>query len=301
MVASPWTVLDIKYGAPMEQVKQRYRRLALIYHPDKNRQPGKEEIVTLKMAQINQAYEQILKIGEDTEAAKIERESTSSSSPGHAFRPFKAPAGNPYFREPKPRPKRHEKPKPGPTPKPFSKTTKPTERPQNLEAEKMMELCGEVKNWATVAEARAEQFLHRYHQGSSTEHLRRIRTVLDAASALRKCAESKASELHERLSNSYYNPDQWWQNLPALRRERDYLYQLAVQGSTLDRELGELHDIGEGDYKIDLDDGGWYAELEKLKKLCGVAENLTRIRTEASKKRNSPFDPVFGASSHFGM
>lgn len=50
---NPYEVLGIAPAASIEQIKQRYRDLAKIYHPDK--QNGD----TKAMSKLNQAYEQI--------------------------------------------------------------------------------------------------------------------------------------------------------------------------------------------------------------------------------------------------
>ncbi len=48
-----YTVLEVPRTASTEDIKKAYRRLALIYHPDKNRSPGAEA----KFKEISQAYE----------------------------------------------------------------------------------------------------------------------------------------------------------------------------------------------------------------------------------------------------
>ena len=56
MIDDPYKILGVSPNATDEEIKQAYRRLAKLYHPDRN--PGDEEAAK-KMQQINAAYEQI--------------------------------------------------------------------------------------------------------------------------------------------------------------------------------------------------------------------------------------------------
>ena len=53
-----YAILELPEGAPLEDVKKAYKRLALKYHPDKN--PGTEE----KFKQISEAYQAIIEPAE---------------------------------------------------------------------------------------------------------------------------------------------------------------------------------------------------------------------------------------------
>jgi hypothetical protein len=48
-----YQILGIKYSANHEEIKRAYRRLAILYHPDKNRDPAAENI----FKSINEAYD----------------------------------------------------------------------------------------------------------------------------------------------------------------------------------------------------------------------------------------------------
>lgn len=48
-----YQVLGVKYSASYEEIKRAYRRLAVLYHPDKNRDPAAESI----FKNINEAYD----------------------------------------------------------------------------------------------------------------------------------------------------------------------------------------------------------------------------------------------------
>ena len=56
MIDDPYKVLGVRPDASDEEIKQAYRRLAKLYHPDRN--PGDAEAAR-KMQQVNAAYEQI--------------------------------------------------------------------------------------------------------------------------------------------------------------------------------------------------------------------------------------------------
>ena len=56
MIDDPYKVLGVSRDASDEEIKQAYRRLAKLYHPDRN--PGDTEAAK-KMQQVNAAYEQI--------------------------------------------------------------------------------------------------------------------------------------------------------------------------------------------------------------------------------------------------
>ena len=58
-VSEAYNILDLAITATIEQVRKRYRELALKWHPDKNDSAIKTE-AEKKFVRINQAYERIL-------------------------------------------------------------------------------------------------------------------------------------------------------------------------------------------------------------------------------------------------
>ncbi|MBR6154118.1 MAG: DnaJ domain-containing protein [Treponema sp.] len=68
------SILELKEGATFEEIKKSYRRLALKYHPDRNRESKEAEE---KFKQINDAYEYL----EDYQTRKDDALHTTSAPP----------------------------------------------------------------------------------------------------------------------------------------------------------------------------------------------------------------------------
>ena len=60
-MTDPYKVLGISPQASDEEVKTAYRKLSQQYHPDHHADSVMEEIANQKMAEINAAYDQIMK------------------------------------------------------------------------------------------------------------------------------------------------------------------------------------------------------------------------------------------------
>jgi len=74
-----YAILELPEGAPIEDVKKAYKRLALKYHPDKN--PGTEE----KFKQISEAYQAII---EPAQVQNVNQASNHHVNPHDIFQHF---------------------------------------------------------------------------------------------------------------------------------------------------------------------------------------------------------------------
>lgn len=63
-LARCYDVLGVAYDAAMPEIKAKWKKLIVIYHPDKLAEASEEEIkiATLRMTEINLAYQQIVKV-----------------------------------------------------------------------------------------------------------------------------------------------------------------------------------------------------------------------------------------------
>ncbi len=59
----PYEVLEIRRGASKEEIQKAYRRLVKKYHPDQYRDNPLAKLAEEKMAEINQAYDYLMKNG----------------------------------------------------------------------------------------------------------------------------------------------------------------------------------------------------------------------------------------------
>ena len=56
---NPYEVLGIKPGASQEEIKSAYRKLVKQYHPDQYRDNPLQELAQQKLAEVNEAYNQL--------------------------------------------------------------------------------------------------------------------------------------------------------------------------------------------------------------------------------------------------
>jgi hypothetical protein len=81
MPDDPYAILEVEQGATDAEIKAAYRRLAAMYHPDRN--PGFQEAANEKLKALNDAYDRVRAARRDdddsTKERTTDREPTSSS------------------------------------------------------------------------------------------------------------------------------------------------------------------------------------------------------------------------------
>ena len=85
-----YKILNITKGSSDDEIKKAYRKLALKYHPDKNKQPGAEE----KFKEVAEAYEilsdpQKKEIFDKYGEEGLKMGNTNQSSNTHSIQHFK--------------------------------------------------------------------------------------------------------------------------------------------------------------------------------------------------------------------
>ena len=75
---NPYEVLEINRGATREEIQKAYRKLVKQYHPDQYRDHPLEKLAQEKLAEINEAYDHLMKNG---------RASSGASTDGNSFFP----------------------------------------------------------------------------------------------------------------------------------------------------------------------------------------------------------------------
>jgi DnaJ-class molecular chaperone len=99
----PYEILGVPRGASIDEVKKRYRELALKYHPDKYQGHELSELAQEKMKAINEAYDTILR-ERDGRAQPSGGQNTYGQGGAQPQSPYGqgTPYGqNPYGRPPK--------------------------------------------------------------------------------------------------------------------------------------------------------------------------------------------------------
>ncbi|HET8792660.1 MAG TPA: DnaJ C-terminal domain-containing protein [Nitrososphaeraceae archaeon] len=76
-----YSILELEQGADADAAKKKYRELAKIWHPDKNKDPGAED----KFKKINEAYK-VVSTGQGTDYAEAHQRQPGFS--GFGFNPF---------------------------------------------------------------------------------------------------------------------------------------------------------------------------------------------------------------------
>ncbi|MGN0453126.1 MAG: J domain-containing protein [Ruminococcus sp.] len=78
MDKNPYTVLGVAENATDEQVKSAYRSLAKKYHPDNYEDSPLRDLATDKMKEINEAYDEIMKLRKEGKTYSSDRASRTN-------------------------------------------------------------------------------------------------------------------------------------------------------------------------------------------------------------------------------
>jgi len=84
-----YSILGVSKGATDDELKKAYRKLALKYHPDKNKSPGAEE----KFKEIGEAYDVLSDPKKKQIYDQLGEEGLKGSSGGHSGADFSGPGG----------------------------------------------------------------------------------------------------------------------------------------------------------------------------------------------------------------
>merc|ERR1712062_813344 len=87
-----YAILDVKKGANDDELKKAYRKLALKYHPDKNKSAGAEE----KFKEVGEAYDVLSDPKKKQIYDKLGEEGLKGSAGGHSAGDFGGPGGFTY-------------------------------------------------------------------------------------------------------------------------------------------------------------------------------------------------------------
>jgi DnaJ-class molecular chaperone len=77
----PYSILGVKYDASDDEVKEAYRNLVRKYHPDNYTDDNPlKDLANEKMQEVNEAYDQIVKMREDEKNGTAKNADYTSSS-----------------------------------------------------------------------------------------------------------------------------------------------------------------------------------------------------------------------------
>ncbi len=80
MLRDPYEVLEINKGATKEEIQKAYRRLVKKYHPDQYRNHPLQKLAEEKLAEINEAYDYLMKNGGGSGSQGSSRYSSGSEN-----------------------------------------------------------------------------------------------------------------------------------------------------------------------------------------------------------------------------
>jgi DnaJ domain len=255
-MVSPYTIFGLQAGTSLDDVKRRYKQLALQKHPDRNLR--NEIAATQSMICIQNAYEELanklsseslyerLYTGDDLWPANKK----TTSAPSLAAEP-------------------------PPTPSPTSPSSNGASRLQLNDPNKPAYLSfvalsrgrDEYQSIIALAQERAEGLVQSYAEHNQPEHLVSITKIMARIPDFQRHADAWNSWLARRQANGAADAERWWKSMSLLKGMHRALVRKREKVADLKRRLEQLK-------AEEITEKEWAVQLTQVKGLAAWASWL---------------------------